>query len=272
MKYKLIVSDFDHTLNYRSDYTPSQRTLDAIAAYQAKGGIFAISTGRVWSSIQPCLSKYNLDKVDMPIMCVNGSVAYSIKTGKVILEERLTNDQTIQILNYVYALNQHVMVESDSITYVQQDDDEQTYLDFDNIIISKQPNLMHFVVDNKVCPHACGILCNSMDIEQFKVDFDAKFDFVDTTILDHNLTEVTSNRAGKGNLAVAIARLLNVDVQNMICIGDGNNDISMIELAGLGVAVGNASDSVKKSAKLVTDRADQDGVAKIIEEATQDLL
>ena len=52
----------------------------------------------------------------------------------------------------------------------------------------------------------------------------------------------------------------------MIAIGDAANDISMIEYAGLGVAMANASEDVKKVADLITVSNEEDGVAKVIEE------
>ncbi|MBR2071848.1 MAG: HAD hydrolase family protein, partial [Phascolarctobacterium sp.] len=51
----------------------------------------------------------------------------------------------------------------------------------------------------------------------------------------------------------------------VMCIGDSNNDLAMIKNAGIGVAVGNAKDSVKAQAKIVTASNDDDGVALVVE-------
>lgn len=59
---------------------------------------------------------------------------------------------------------------------------------------------------------------------------------------------------------------LNMTKEEMICIGDGFNDLSMIQYAGLGVAMANAQEVVKKSADYVTLSNDQDGVAHVIKE------
>ena len=59
---------------------------------------------------------------------------------------------------------------------------------------------------------------------------------------------------------------LNIKKEEIIAIGDGENDIDMIKFAGCGIAMGNASIEVKKVAKLVTDTNDNDGVGKILNE------
>lgn len=56
-----------------------------------------------------------------------------------------------------------------------------------------------------------------------------------------------------------------VQPQEIMCIGDSNNDVKMIANAGIGVAVANAKDSVKQNAKIITASNNDDGVALVIE-------
>ena len=66
----------------------------------------------------------------------------------------------------------------------------------------------------------------------------------------------------------ALERLLamvNIDKDDVIAVGDGFNDLSMIEYAGLGIAMDNAPGEVKSRANFVTSSNDEDGVAKVIE-------
>ena len=59
--------------------------------------------------------------------------------------------------------------------------------------------------------------------------------------------------------------MVNIDKDDVIAVGDGFNDLSMIEYAGLGVAMDNAPGEVKSRANFVTSSNDEDGVAKVIE-------
>ena len=63
----------------------------------------------------------------------------------------------------------------------------------------------------------------------------------------------------------SIAESYNIKPEEVMCIGDSNNDLAMIKNAGIGVAVGNAKDSVKAQAKIVTASNDDDGVALVVE-------
>ena len=63
-----------------------------------------------------------------------------------------------------------------------------------------------------------------------------------------------------------------VDIKDVIAIGDSMNDISMVSEAGLGVAMQNADDRLKKYADMIAPSNDEDGVAEIIERAIRDEL
>lgn len=57
-----------------------------------------------------------------------------------------------------------------------------------------------------------------------------------------------------------------IDISETMAFGDGGNDIAMLQHAGIGVAMGNASDEVKQYADIITDAVDDDGIAKILEQ------
>ena len=68
----------------------------------------------------------------------------------------------------------------------------------------------------------------------------------------------------KGNAVAYLADMLSVAQEEIMCIGDSENDLSMINYAGIGVAMGNGLDMVKEAADFVTDTNDNSGVAKAI--------
>ena len=63
----------------------------------------------------------------------------------------------------------------------------------------------------------------------------------------------------------SVAASYGITPEEIMCIGDSNNDVKMIANAGIGVAMGNAKDAVKNHAKIVTASNDNDGVALVIE-------
>src|SRR3712207_9057504 len=77
--------------------------------------------------------------------------------------------------------------------------------------------------------------------------------------------EIMNKGVSKGRGVQELAEFYGLTKDEVICIGDGENDLSMIEYAGLGIAMGNAPNFIKEKANYITDTNDNDGVAKAIE-------
>lgn len=84
-----------------------------------------------------------------------------------------------------------------------------------------------------------------------------------TTSVSNNI-EINSAAAGKGKAILALARLLGIPQEGTVAFGDGTNDCEMLEMAGLGVAMGNADPKVKAVADEITDTNNNAGVAQVI--------
>ncbi len=82
---------------------------------------------------------------------------------------------------------------------------------------------------------------------------------------DVNALEFTSRRTSKGEALKALASHLGLDRTQICAIGDNGNDIAMLEFAGLGIAMGNAIESVKEKADFIIGSNDEEGVAKFLE-------
>lgn len=85
-----------------------------------------------------------------------------------------------------------------------------------------------------------------------------------TSSLPFNI-ELNAKRANKGEGLRFLCRYLGIDIQDAMAFGDGSNDLTMIEAAGIGVAMGNGSPEILAAADYITDTNDRDGVAKGME-------
>jgi len=107
------------------------------------------------------------------------------------------------------------------------------------------------------------------EIEKFAEawkNFEGKFaGKLDVTSSKEGFLELMELGVNKWEAIKAVAEGFNVKPSEIMCIGDSNNDIPMIKNAGIGVAVSNTSDDVKKNAKTVTASNNDDGVALVIE-------
>ena len=77
--------------------------------------------------------------------------------------------------------------------------------------------------------------------------------------------EVTPKNVDKAYCLARLLNILRIPREEMVCCGDGFNDVTMIQFAGLGVAMANAQDAVKKYADYITASNDEDGVAQVVE-------
>ena len=80
-----------------------------------------------------------------------------------------------------------------------------------------------------------------------------------------NNVEINHADATKGKALLGLCRALDIDAAQAIAFGDGLNDISMLRAAGIGIAMGNASDPVRAAADEITEDCDHDGVAAAVE-------
>jgi Cof subfamily protein (haloacid dehalogenase superfamily) len=110
-------------------------------------------------------------------------------------------------------------------------------------------------------------ICIDDDIEKIKRAKEEllKYDDLEVVSSNYNNFEVMCKGVSKGRAVEILAGYYNIKKEEIICIGDNENDLSMIKYAGLGVAMGNGEKYVKDSADYVTSTNNEDGVAKVIE-------
>ena len=76
--------------------------------------------------------------------------------------------------------------------------------------------------------------------------------------------DIASANISKGRAVLAVCKYLNLETEEIITIGDGENDISMFEVTPNSVAMGNSLDTIKKQAKYLTATNDENGVAEVL--------
>ncbi|MBQ9369572.1 MAG: Cof-type HAD-IIB family hydrolase [Clostridia bacterium] len=267
MKYKLIASDFDNTLY--DEIALSPRALKAIAAYRAAGGKFCIATGRIFPAIRPYISQLGAD--DEVIAC-QGSAVYHAGTGEVIDRFALDHDTAVKAASYFEAKGDVCHAYDDAHFHVARENPlSKMYGEYCGLspavegkLISDYIREMPFV--NKVI----GIVSEDTIDDKVLELRSLIGDRAEVTKSAPMFLEVTSLRAGKGNALVSLARHLSIPISETVAVGDNLNDLSMVEMAGLGCAVENAIPYLKERAGLVLPSVFDDGVATLIERILAD--
>ena len=251
-KYKIVASDLDGTLLNNKSLV-SEENAKAIAELNKKGIYFVPATGRTFSEI-PSFLKDN-ENIRF-IMHTNGAVIHDKKTGK-----HIRNCMDIDLANEVFDLltkyDVHIAVRANGNTYVDA-----------NLISEDVAEHYGFTEAHVICINNFAIpvenfaewMRTAINVEDFSVFFgspEAFEDFYSHIANDKRLKtakfppqglEIFSVSAGKGRALHLLADELGFEHSDTIGVGDSLNDFTMVEAAGLGLAVSNACDALKEIA------------------------
>lgn len=261
--YKLIAIDMDGTL-LRKDNTISERTKHSIQNTIKKGVKVVLASGRPLEGLTRYLDELNLSGHDDYVMSFNGSIVQNVRTKKIIFKRTLTGShlKKLYALSKELGVNIHAFTKEGCITpkmseYTAYEGHingiEVHIVDFDSILDNEVVIKVMFVDPEEKLEQAMRLLPQSI-YEEYTVVRSAPF-----------FLEFLNKEASKGLGIKALGNYLGINQEEIICIGDANNDLDMIQFAGLGVAMGNAFESVKEVADFITKNNDEDGVALVIE-------
>ena len=266
INYPLIVSDFDGTL-VNHDTTISEKNKKAINDYVEAGGKFAISTGRLPSGILTRAKELGLKGT---IATCQGAVILDIESGKLISEERIPYVTTLKIVEKMEELDLHIHLYDLWDFYCNKDDEALKF--YESIVRTKaklvlDKPLSQLVREKKICAYKLLAMVKSEDNARiFEALSKENFEGCCVTKSDNSLVEVVNAKYSKGTAVRLLAELHNIPLEKTVAIGDQQNDIPMIEVAGLGIAVKNADEKLKEKADYVSEFTNEEGaVADAIE-------
>ena len=243
MKIKLIASDMDDTLlNNNREISP--RNEAAIKKAIESGIVFTLASGRMYCSMQPYAQKLGLD---VPLVSYNGALIKGALSGKVYVNSPLKLQTALDLLQYVKEENEYSRMYA-KISGIQA------------VAIGEE------IYSIKEAPNKLLLMTATENFEATWKDVEEKFKGrVDVTSSKDNYLELMEPGVNKWQAVKSLAESFGIKPEEIMCIGDSNNDLCMIKNAGIGVAVANAKPQVQKYAKMVTASNDNDGVALAIE-------
>ena len=271
---KLVALDLDGTL-FDNSSRISKRNLTAIRSITDKGIHVVISTGRPFEGIP--FDQIKGTGINYAITA-NGSGIYEISTGKCLYENAMDEELVTPILNFLLTRDIHMdaFIGGKGYTPIQCVETAQKLTvpsSIKNYIITTRTrldNILQFIHENqlkvqkmtlKFYPAADGTLIDRETVRKFLVSNPS----ITTVCGGYNNLEFSRADANKGVGLRKLAEILGVNPDATMAIGDTENDLAIIEAAGIGVAMGNATDAVKARADYVTTTNTKDGVAAAIE-------
>lgn len=293
--YKLLALDMDGTL-LRKDATISEKSINAIGAARKKGIKVVLCTGRPLEGIEKYLHILNLVNNDDYSVTCTGAVVQNNTKDKLISNICIGEEDLRFLYNMARQLDLDISFLGNGKYSVSKEISENLYTIMESKTNSSLYEVVNFETILKYNYINKATLINehqSVAKELFKSTYtniskyndfrfrEKKFNkelFVTKNNLPTELLErftavavsnyaleVTSKEANKGIAVERLCDYLNIPINEAICIGDSGNDIHMIQSGAFGVAMGNATEELKKAADYITLTNDEDGVAHVIE-------
>ncbi|MDR3356910.1 MAG: Cof-type HAD-IIB family hydrolase [Spirochaetaceae bacterium] len=262
---RLIALDLDDTL-LRTDLTVSFRTRKTLKRCIAAGIAVVLASGRTYSVLRRYIKILSLHKNNSYLICENGSIIQESATENIVYHVTLPPKPALSAFDLADAEGFAVQVYEDDVVYVSRKNEFVAY--------EKKLTGMHQAIpDNfrelvaRGC-HKFVIPGDPILLKQLEVIL---LNFVgdDLTIFTSKpyYLEILPPAADKGSALSKIAEMSGIKQDEVMAFGDSMNDEAMIRWAGLGVAMCNGDERIKKIADIVTDKSnDEDGAARVIEQ------
>jgi Cof subfamily protein (haloacid dehalogenase superfamily) len=266
LSLKLIAIDLDGTL-LNSKNAISPRTETAIRRAAESGIVVTIATGRMYRSALAIAQKLGLD---VPLITYNGALVRSV-SGKTYYHRPIPESLAHKVMELFKGMGWYI----------------QTYL---TTPICPQPRRKGQSLcrhrwggsdpfgrraiyarrgthkDARIAdsPEEAGAMCESL-----KTDFGTKLFIAISQAPNATYVEICHPEVSKGKALAMLAQNLSIKKEEIMAIGDSGNDVSLLDAAGIPVAMANARSEVKERASIITKSNDEDGVALVIESALE---
>ena len=265
MKYKLLVLDVDGTL-LNDEREISKRTLAALLKVQQMGVRIVLASGRPTYGLMPLAKTLELGNYGGFVLSYNGCQIIKAQNGEILFERRI-NPEMLPYLEKKARKNGFAIFTYHDDTLITDSPDNEYIKNealLNNLKIIKEDE---FSTAIDFAPCKCMLVS---DKEEALIELEQHWEkrlagTLDAFRSEPYFLEVVPCGVNKANTLGALLEHLGVTREEVIAVGDGVCDVTMLQLAGMGIAMGHSQDSVKVCADYVTASNEEDGVALAVE-------
>lgn len=269
MDIRLIAADFDGTL-LSPDGRVSAFNKKMIEKALAAGIVFAAATGRFAENA----SQMMLDEgIVCPIISTNGAVVELAPYGERVLDITMNPETARLVLERLEGKPVCYYMFGHGTVYTRHREWQRHISERNREHFLKLKKRVKYFYGKKACLEALKhpihkyFVTYPKGFEGIEAEMESFSDIpnLEVTRSGANNAELISNRAGKAVGLQKLCEALGVRREQVMALGDNQNDLSMLEWAGLGVAMGNAGEDIKRRSDAVTAANTEDGVGRAIE-------
>ncbi len=260
--YKLVVLDIDGTL-LNSDKKITEETKKYIKLASSKGVKFIIASGRTPYGVLPVAKEIELEKIGGYILSYNGGCCINCVDMTTLYEEVIDRKEMEGIYSFAKENNLPLLTykKDQLITPKNNSKYIDLELQINNLQLCEEENFLEAIDFD--FPKAM-IVEDGEILAKFVQEAKDRFSNLSVSRSEPFFLEICPNNIHKATGIAKVLDILKIDVSETIAIGDGYNDLTMIEFAGLGVAMSNGNEEVKKVANYITKSNDEDGIVQVI--------
>ncbi|GGF66753.1 Cof-type HAD-IIB family hydrolase [Wenyingzhuangia marina] len=262
MNYKMIVLDMDDTL-LKDDHTISERNKKAIKAAQEAGKYVVLASGRPTPAMVQYAKELELDKYNSYIISFNGGQIINMADETCIFEQTLAVEDIHKLYDFSKEHKTAFITYYDGKIIGTQ---ESEYID-----VEKNITGMPYVVVNDLKANItkncvkCLLLEEPNYLKQVETKLKSYRPDLSVSLSKPFFLEVMPQGIDKAATLKRLIDQLGIKQEETIAVGNAENDLTMIEFAGLGVWVKNVTPELKNCANLIVSSNNDDGVAEVIE-------
>jgi len=266
MEYRYILaSDMDFTLLMPGEDI-SEENSRAIRALMDNKVAFTIATGRSSFLVGKFAERLGLD---VPLITGNGGALFDSRTREDIYSADFPEDKLRQVLGKVLKGRVNAALYSTTGIYFTPESTRRFFCEDYNRDVpdSKKAPLFDidrdFLKQDKIPTFNKFLLIDPPEDLALELRSDPDLSIVSS---GPSFYDIMAKGVSKGGALMRLCDILNIPRENSFAIGDSENDISMLDMAGHGIAMANADDITKKSASYITARCEEFGFAKAVYE------
>lgn len=283
---KAIAMDMDGTLlNSHNQILPE--TKKVLKKLQQQGITLILASGRSYTKLLPYAKELDMDQYGGYLVEVNGTAVYDVKTRKREVLAQMQVEQIHELFHYFMQYKVEIIGNLDDgmYDYIPEDiwEEKKEYRVKHQLAedVPWSAGAFDFIFDNRAgyprlfyikTPEEITETVNKISVAYhpevlIQVAKQAKKDLSDRYwigLTSDRWLEIMIPGVTKASGLAHISRLSGIPLSDFVAFGDGENDIEMLEEVGIGVAMGNAFDSVKEAANTVTLSNEEEGIAHML--------